>query len=71
VQIRPYTRHKDTRSSCDIIALCVQTLITALLWKEGSFTHIPGCYFSGYEQSLAPLQKNCNGKAGQIIVGNI
>jgi hypothetical protein len=51
--------------NCAGFAQLRQVHITARLWQECYFTHIPGGFYSGYGQSLAPLQQNRNGKAWQ------
>ncbi len=40
MHIGTHTHHKELGSNCNIVTQYVQALITALLWKEGGFTHI-------------------------------
>jgi hypothetical protein len=50
---------------CAEFAQWRQVKVTARLWQECDFTHFPGGFYSGYGQSLAPLQQNRNGSAWQ------
>jgi len=65
--VRKLVRTDLSRQSvnCAGVAQLRQTQITARLWQEYYFTHIPGGFYSGYGQSLAPLQQNRNGSAWQ------